>query len=86
MKGKFVTGLCDSMKGRWDQLSTAQEKWEVLKSALCGTASSIVGHAHKREADWFKNSKAELRPPLKRGARCTLCGCGLDSRETRESL
>ena len=61
-KGKFVTGVCDSMKGKWDQLSTAQEKWEVLKSALCDTASSIVGHAHKREADWFRDSEAELRP------------------------
>ena len=61
-KGKFVTGVCDSMKGRWDQLSTAQEKWEVLRSALCDTASSIVGHAHKREADWFRDSEAELRP------------------------
>ena len=50
------------MKGKWDQLSTAQEKWELLKSALYDTASSIVGHAHKREADWFRDNEAELRP------------------------
>ena len=33
IKGKFVEGVCESMKQNWDQATSAQEKWDIMKSA-----------------------------------------------------
>ena len=50
------------MKQSWDQATLAQEQWVVMKSTLCENAKSILGQACKREADWFRENKDELRP------------------------
>lgn len=35
---------------------TVEEKWNVMKTTLCETASSVLGSACKRQADWFRES------------------------------
>ena len=39
-----------------------EEKWEVMKTALCETSTSVLGTACKRQADWFRESGDGLRP------------------------
>lgn len=61
-RGKFVNKVCATMKEAWCSDGTVEEKWEVMKSALCEAAGSILGSANKRQADWFRENETQLRP------------------------
>ena len=43
---------------------TVEEKWKVMKTALCETAASVLGTACNRQEDWFMESGDGLRPLL----------------------
>ena len=60
-RGKFMNKVCTTMKEAWCSDGTVEEKWEVMKSALCEAAGSILGSASKRQADWFRENEAQLR-------------------------
>ena len=49
------------MKEQWNSKGSVEEKWDVMKSALCEAASSILGSARKRQADWFRKNEAVLK-------------------------
>ena len=61
-RGKFVNKVCVTMKETWCSDGTVEEKWDVMKSALCEAAGSVLGSASKRQADWFRENEALLRP------------------------
>ena len=50
------------MKEQWNSKGSVEEKWDVMKSALCESASSILGSARKRQADWFRKNEVVLKP------------------------
>ena len=54
--------VCATMKEAWCSDGTVEEKWEVMKSALCEAAGSILGSANKRQEDWFRENETQLRP------------------------
>ena len=47
-----------------------EEKWQVIKSALCEAANSTLGTSLRKKADWFEESVGVLKPLLeeRRGA------------------
>ena len=63
-RGKFASRVCAKMKEQWSSRGSVEEKWDVMKSALCEAAGSILGSARKRHADWFRESEAVLKPLL----------------------
>ena len=38
-------GVCDEMKELWDSVDSIEDKWNVLRSALCDNAAMILGKA-----------------------------------------
>ena len=61
-RGKFENEVCERIQKEWKSDGTVEEKWNVMKTALCETASSVLGTACKRQADWFRESDDDLRP------------------------
>ena len=62
IRGKFENEVCERIQKKWKSDGTVEEKWNVMKTALCETASSVLGTARKRQADWFRESNDRLRP------------------------
>ena len=65
-KGKFVSAVSDAMERNCDQAATVQEKWKVLRDAMCSAARSKLGQGGRREPDWFRDSESVLRPLFER--------------------
>ena len=57
-----MSRVCAKMKEQWNSKRSVEEKWDVMKSALCEAAGSILGSARKRQADWFRENEAVLKP------------------------
>ena len=68
-KGKFVSGVCESLKRNWNQAGTAHEKWNMMRDVICSVARSMRGQAERREADWFGESEDMLRPLFEKRSR-----------------
>ena len=68
-KGKFVSGVCESLKRNWNQAGTAHEKWIMMRNVMCSVARSVLGQAERREADWFGESEDMLRPLFEKKSR-----------------
>ena len=68
-KGKFVSGVCESLKRNWNQTGTAHEKWIMMRNVMCSVARSVLGQAERREADWFRESEDVLRPLFEKRSR-----------------
>lgn len=43
-----------------------EEKWSVVKSALCEAAQSILGNECRKHPDWFREKAATLKPLLEK--------------------
>jgi hypothetical protein len=69
--GAFVSKVCDKIESEWRSDDTVEEKWSVVKDALCDTASSVLGYGGRRQADWYWENEAELNHCLWRGEGCT---------------
>ena len=54
--------MCERIQKEWKSDGTVEEKWNVMKTALCETASSVLGTACKRQVDSFRESDDDLRP------------------------
>ncbi len=62
-KGRFVSGVSDRMTNSWNPGGRhVQEKWKVMRDAMCSVAKSILGVARGRKTDWFRESGNVLRP------------------------
>lgn len=55
-KGKYVREVSERMQDTWKSDSNVEEKWDVMKRAMCETAGSVLGSAGRHRADWFKES------------------------------
>ena len=45
---------------------TVEEKWEVMKSALCDAARSTLGTSSRKKVDWFEENAGVLTPMLRK--------------------
>ena len=61
-QGKFENEVCERIQKELKSGGTVEEKWKVMKTALCETAPSVLGTACKRQVDWFRESSDGLRP------------------------
>jgi len=66
-KGK-VCSWGEQKAKRWmAKKGSVEEKWQVMKLALCEAANSTLGTSLRRKADLFEESAGVLRPLLEKG-------------------
>ena len=46
-------------------LPVREEKWDILKSALCDGAEAVLGYEDRKQPDWFRESETAFKPLLK---------------------
>ena len=61
-KGTFQDRVAQSLKAKWKNEGSAEEKWTLLKSTLCEAAESTLRKQTRRNADWFVESAPKLKP------------------------
>ena len=49
------------LREQWDRNSGVEWKWNVLKSALCDAAKDELGYENRKQPDWFRESKKDLK-------------------------
>ena len=50
----------------WPEEGTAEDKWEVLQSALLESAETVLGTENRHQPDWFRDSATVLELLLKK--------------------
>lgn len=60
VREKFVADESRRLKDGWHGEESVEDKWQVMKSALCDAAEYILGTASTRQADWFVESEGPL--------------------------
>ena len=53
-----VNELLEAHRNEHDDID---EKWNVMKSALCKAAETELGLSSSRQPDWFRDSSTEIR-------------------------
>lgn len=48
----------------WPVDGSVEEKWSALPSLLVEMGEELLGKSRRRNADWFQESKDELKPAL----------------------
>ena len=62
---EFQKQAADRASKNWPEEGTAQDKWEVLQSALLDSAEAILSTENRHQPDWFRDSVTVLEPVLK---------------------
>ena len=45
---QFIAGVCNQMKEVWESTTSIDEKWNVLKSAMCNNTVMILSEVSRR--------------------------------------
>ena len=64
IRGQFQQKVGESVKGALDGIMSVEEKWEVIKKALCESAQLLLGKTKRRDPDWFLENSHILAPSL----------------------
>ena len=59
--------VCGSLKDAWCSSDTVEEKWKVVKTALCESAGHVLGYAWRKQPDWFRDSETVIEAATFRG-------------------
>ena len=62
IRGKFQQRVGESVKGALDGIMSVEEKWEVIKKALCESAQLLLGKTKRRDPDWFLENSHIFKP------------------------
>ena len=62
----FQQMSADRALKNWPEEGTAEDKWEVLQSALLVSVEAVLGTESRHQPDWFRDSITALEPVLKR--------------------
>ena len=52
----------ETLRTKWNNDGTIQEKWSTLNCALCVAAGADLGYFNRRQSDWFQDSVTKIRP------------------------
>ena len=61
-RGRFLGGIGEKLKEKWDKDSNVEGKWDVLRSVMCDAAKECLGHEDRRQPDWLRESEVDLKP------------------------
>jgi hypothetical protein len=61
-QGEFVRTVGVAVKEKWKCDGDVEEKWSVMKKAMCDAARTVLGLAKKSHPDWYVESQSELKP------------------------
>lgn len=64
-RGKYQQSVGERVKEAWDTEGSVEEKWEVMKAALCESAQLLLGKTKRKDPDWFQENLQVLKPFLK---------------------
>ena len=64
IRGKYQQRVGEGVNRAWDGEGSVEEKWEVMKAALCESAQLLLGRTKRRDPDWFQESIQILKPFL----------------------
>ena len=59
---RFLKSIGEKLMKEWDKATRVEGKWDILKSALSETAEEVLGHEHKKQPDWIRESEVDLKP------------------------
>ncbi len=74
------------LKEKWCERGTVEEKWEVMKSALCVAAKSTLGTSSQKKVDWFEEKAGMLVPMLEKRKEAYLKWLDTGNERERRSL
>ena len=63
---EFQQQAAEKAATNWPEDGTAEDKWQVLQSALLESAETVLGTETRHQPDWFRDSATVLEPVLKR--------------------
>ena len=61
-RARFLGGIGEKLRERWDKDSNVEGKWDVLRSVMCDAAKECLGHEDRRQPDWLQESEVDLKP------------------------